>query len=175
MMNIKCALKEALLLLAIAAAIYFGVHVIFEQITVEQTSMIPTLTERQRIFINKLVNEPNRGDIIVFKNPDNTKDTPLIKRVIGLPGEEVEVRSGFVFINGSPLNETYIGEMPHYNMPKRIIPGGEYFVLGDNRNSSWDSHAGWTVPQDDILGKAWLSVWPLDHLGLVPEYAYANE
>ncbi|MFC1932270.1 signal peptidase I [Chloroflexota bacterium] len=175
MMNIKYALKEALLLLAMAVAIYFGVHVVFQQITVEQTSMVPTLAEGQRIFINRLVKEPDRGDIIVFKNIDNSKDTLLIKRVIGLPGEEVEVRSGFVYIDGSPLNETYIGERPHYNVPKGIIPDGEYFVLGDNRNSSWDSHVGWTVTQDDILGKAWLSVWPLDHLGLVPEYAYANE
>ena len=174
-MKIKYALKEALFLLAIAGAIYFGVHFIFQQITVEHTSMIPTLAEGQRIFINKLVKEPDRGDIIVFENPDNSKDTPLIKRVIGLPGEEVEVRSGFVYIDGSPLNETYIGERPNYNMPKGIIPGGEYFVLGDNRNSSWDSHAGWTVNQDDILGKAWLSVWPLDYLGLVPVYAYADE
>ena len=118
MMNIKYALKEALLLLAMAAAIYFGVHVVFQQITVEQTSMVPTLAEGQRIFINKLVKEPDRGDIIVFENPDNSKDTPLIKRVIGLPGEEVEVRSGFVYIDGSPLNETYIGERPHYNMPR---------------------------------------------------------
>ncbi|MFC1933969.1 signal peptidase I, partial [Chloroflexota bacterium] len=166
---------EALLLLAMAVAIYFGVYVVFQQITVEQISMVPTLAEGQRIFINKLVKEPDRGDIIVFNNPDNSKDTLLIKRVIGLPGEEVEVRSGFVYIDGSPLHETYIGERPHYNMTKGIIPDGEYFVLGDNRNSSWDSHSGWTVPQADILGKAWLSVWPLDHLGLVPKYAYANE
>ena len=175
MMRIKYALKEALLLIIMATAIYFGTHVIFQQHVIEQTSMTPTLAEGQRIFINKLVNQPDRGDIIVFKNPDKSKDTPLIKRVIGLPGEEVEVRSGFVYIDGSPLNETYIGERPNYNMPKGIIPGGEYFVLGDNRNSSWDSHAGWTVNQDDILGKAWLSVWPLDYLGLIPEYAYADE
>ena len=174
-MNIKYALKEVLILLVMAAAIYFGVNVIFQQITIEQTSMIPTLAEGQRIFINKLVKEPDRGDIIVFKNPDNPKDTPLIKRVIGLPGEEVEIKSGFVYINGSPLNENYIIEMPSYNMPNSIIPGGEYFVLGDNCNASRDSHMGWTVSQDDILGKAWLSVWPLDHFCLITDYAYADE
>jgi len=155
MMNIKYALKEALLLLVMIAATYFGVHVIFLQITVEQSSMFPTLAEGQRIFINKLVKEPDRGDIVVFKNPNNAVNTPLIKRVIGLPGEEVEVRSGVVYINGSPLNETYIDKMPHYDLPKSIIPGGEYFVLGDNRNSSRDSHSGWTVPQDNILGKVY--------------------
>ena len=174
-MNIKYALKEVLILLVMAAAIYFSVNVIFQQITIEQTSMTPTLAEGQRIFINKHVKEPDRGDIIVFKNPDKSNDTPLIKRVIGLPGEEVEVKSGFVYIDGSPLKETYIGERPSYNMPNRIIPGGEYFVLGDNRNASRDSHMGWTVSQDDILGKAWLSVWPLDYLGLIPVYAYADE
>jgi signal peptidase I len=174
-MNIKYALKEVLILLVMAAAIYFGVNVIFQQITIEQTSMIPTLAEGQRIFINTLVKEPDRGDIIVFKNPDKSNDTPLIKRVIGLPGEEVEVKSGFVYINGSPLNESYIIELPSYNMPKQTVPDSEYFVLGDNRNASRDSHMGWTVPQDDIIGKAWLSIWPLDHLGLMPDYAYANE
>jgi len=60
-------------------------------------------------------------------------------------------------------------------MPNSVVPDGEYFVLGDNRNSSRDSHTGWTVPQDDILGKAWLSIWPLNQFGLVPDYAYAGE
>ena len=174
-LNKKYILKETFLLLAMAAAIYFSVHVIFQQHIVEQTSMVPTLTEGQRIFINKLVTKPDRGDIIVFKNPDNPKDTPFIKRVIGLPGEEIEVRSGFVYIDGSPLIENYINEMPRYTMSNRVVPDGEYFVLGDNRNSSRDSHTGWTVPQDDILGKAWLSTWPLERFGLVPDYAYADE
>jgi len=174
-MNIKYALTEVLILLVMAAAIYFGVNVIFQQITIEQTSMVPTLAERQRIFINKLVNQPDRGDIIVFKNPDSSKDTPLIKRVIGLPGEEVAVWSGVVYINGSPLTETYISEMTHYTLQKQTVPDNEYFVLGDNRNASRDSHMGWTVPQDNIIGKAWLSVWPLDHLGLITDYAYADE
>ena len=174
-MNKKYILKETLLVLAMTAAIYFGVHAIFQQHIIEQTSMVPTLREGQRIFINKLVAKPNRGDIIVFKNPHNPKDTRLIKRVIGLPGEEIEVRSGFVYINGSPLIESYISEMPRYTMPNSIVPDGEYFVLGDNRNSSRDSHTGWTVPEDDILGKVWLSIWPLEKLGLVPDCAYAGE
>ena len=174
-MKIKYALKEVLILLVMAASIYFCVNVIFQQIAIEQTSMIPTLAEGQRIFINKLVKEPDRGDIIVFENPDNSKDTPLIKRVIGLPGEEVAVRSGVVYIDGSPLIETYVIKIPLYTLPKQTVPDSEYFVLGDNRNASRDSHMGWTVPQDDIIGKAWLSIWPLDHLGLMPDYAYANE
>ena len=174
-MNKKYILKETFLVLAMAAAIYFGVHAIFQQHIVKQTSMVPTFREGQRIFINKLVDKPDRGDIIVFKNPDNPKDTPLIKRVIGLPGEEIEVRSGFVYIDGSPLIENYINEMPYYTMSNSAVPDGEYFVLGDNRNSSRDSHTGWTVPQDDILGKAWLSIWPLDQFGLMPDYAYADE
>ncbi|MFC2019286.1 signal peptidase I [Chloroflexota bacterium] len=173
--NMKYILKEIFLVLIMAAAIYFGTHIIFQQHFIEQTSMTPTLAEGQRIFINKLVDKPDRGDIIVFNNPENPKDTSLIKRVIGLPGEEVAVRSGVVYINGSPLTETYIIEIPHYTLPKQIVPNSEYFVLGDNRNASRDSHMGWTVPQDDILGKAWLSIWPLDHLGLIPDYAYADE
>jgi len=171
----KYILKEIFPLLIMAVAIYFGTHVIFQQHIIEQTSMTPTLVEGQRIFINKLVDKPDRGDIIVFNNPDNQKNTLLVKRVIGLPGEEIAVRSGVVYINNSPLTEAYISEMPHYTLPIQTVPDREYFVLGDNRNVSRDSHMGWTVPQDDIIGKACLSIWPLDHLGLIPDYAYADE
>lgn len=174
-MNKKYILKESFLVLMTAAVIYFSVHAVFQQYVIKYTSMIPTLTEGQRIFINKLVDKPNRGDIIVFKNPENPKDAPLIKRIIGLPGEEIKVMSGFVYINDSPLVETYVSEMPRYTMKSQIIADGEYFVLGDNRNSSRDSHIGWKVSKDDIIGKAWLSIWPLEQFGLVPDYTYANE
>jgi signal peptidase I len=178
MMNkiyIKSLLKEIFLMPAMAGVIYLGIHAIFQQHIIEQTSMVPTLTQGQRIFINKLMNKLERGDIIVFKNPDNLEGTPLIKQVIGLPGEEIEIKSGFVYIDGSPLVENYLSEMSRYTMPNSIVPEGEYFVLGDNRNLSRDSHTGWTVPQDNILGKACLSIWPLDRLGLVPDYAYSSK
>ena len=175
MSNYKSVLKEVIIVVVLAAVLYFGVQMVVQQRVVEQTSMLPTLTEGQRIFINKLADTPDRGDIIVFKNPYDPEDTPLIKRVIGLPGETVSVYSGLVYINGKPLTEPYIAQEPDYTVAAKMVPDGEYFVLGDNRNNSQDSHYGWTVPKDDIIGKAWLSVWPLNELGIVPDYAYANE
>jgi len=86
---------------------------------------------------------------------------PFIKRVIGLPGETVEIKDGKVFIDGIPLDEEeYIMAPPNNPMPATEIPENEYFVLGDNRNSSNDSHNGWTVPRDNIIGRAWFIYWP---------------
>ncbi len=175
MSNFKSILKEGAIVVALAAVLYFGVQMIVQQRVVEQTSMVPTLVEGQRIFINKLAGAPDRGDIIVFKNPYDPDNTPLIKRVIGLPGETVYVYKGLVYIDGDPLAEPYVAQAPDYFMGDKLVPEGEYFVLGDNRNNSRDSHYGWTVPRDDIIGKAWLSVWPLNELGIVPDYAYADE
>ena len=187
----KGALRENIeaILVAIILALFIRTFIV-QAFKIPSGSMKETLQIGDHILVNKFIygvkmpfvdktiipiKEPKRGDIIVFKNPDKSNNTPLIKRVIGLPGEEVEVKSGLVYINGSPLNESYIIELPSYNMPNSIIPSAEYFVLGDNRNASRDSHMGWTVSQDDILGKAWLSVWPLDRLGLIQEYTYVNE
>jgi len=102
--------------------------------------------------------EPQRGDIIVLRSPQNNSD--LIKRIIALPGDTVEIRDDTVFINGTPLVEPYYLEPPHYIVPPQEIPNGNYFVLGDNRNNSSDSHRGWTVPRKNIVGKAWITYWP---------------
>ena len=115
--------------------------------------------------------DPQRGDVIIF-NPDNGSQFPYIKRVIALPGDTVEVKDNKVFINGIPLEEEYIMEPPRYTMPAKTIPEGEYFVLGDNRNNSNDSHAGWTVPRENVIGKAWFVYWPLSDLRMVKHYSY---
>ena len=110
--------------------------------------------------------EPSRGDIIVFRFPrDPSRD--FIKRVIAVPGDTVEIRQGRVFVNGQFVDEAYINEVGNYTSPPQRIVPGEYFVLGDNRNNSSDSHVWGTVPRDNIIGKAWVSYWPLDELGLV--------
>jgi len=102
--------------------------------------------------------EPQRGDIIVLRSPQNNSD--LIKRIIALPGDTVEIRDNTVFINGTPLVEPYTLEPPNYIVPPQEIPTGNYFVLGDNRNNSSDSHRGWTAPRKNIVGKAWITYWP---------------
>ncbi|MDP6501162.1 MAG: signal peptidase I, partial [Dehalococcoidales bacterium] len=134
----------------------------------------------EQLVVNKLVyefHEPERGDVIVFRPPDNPRDE-YIKRIIGLPGESVEVRDGVVIIhNGDgsafPLDEPYVSAPAERDFKGDMIPENNYFVLGDNRNNSSDSRGDWTVPSQTIVGKAWLSVWPPVEWGLVFDY-YAD-
>lgn len=113
-----------------------------------------------------LFSEPKRGDIVVFRFPRNPS-RDFIKRVIGVPGDQVEIRQGKVFVNGAFVDEAYINETGNYTSPARKMQEGEYFVLGDNRNNSSDSIAWGPVPRENIIGKAWVSYWPLDQLGVV--------
>jgi signal peptidase I len=174
----KTLIKEVLIPFLVALAIFFGFQATLVQYVIQQTSMIPTLVEGERLFVSKvsyLIGEPKRGDIIVFHPPDSPKGTPLIKRVIGLPGERVEVKSGSVYINGVALKEPYIREVPRYEMEEFTIPAGHYFVLGDNRNQSRDSHSGWTAEKSMIVGKALFVVWPPGEWGSAPNYSYSRQ
>ncbi len=126
------------------------------------SSMLPTIEEGDHIMVSKasyFFGEPQRGDIIVLRSPKNP-NSDLIKRVIALPGDTVEIKDDTVFVNGTALVEPYTLEPPHYLMLPEDIPNGQYFVLGDNRNNSSDSHRGWTVPRENIVGKAWITYWP---------------
>ncbi len=136
-------------------------------------SMEPTFQIGQRLIVSKITyafREPERGDVIIFHPPFESEE-PFIKRIIGLPGESVEIKQGTVYIhkNGNvlPLDEPYIKEPPIHVFRGALIPEGEYFVLGDNRNNSSDSRTGWTVKREGIIGKAWLSIWPPGRWGLV--------
>jgi len=142
--------------------------------------MEPNLHEGQRIIISKIVywfHEPERGDIIVFPNPNNP-DEEYIKRIIGLPGETVEIKDGVVYIHQTDGNTLILDESEYIDDPTNedyssdVIPEDEYFVMGDNRNNSYDSRRGWTVPRDEIVGKAWLSIWPLSDWGLAANYSF---
>jgi signal peptidase I len=173
----RIIIRDIIISALIALALYFGFEFTIQQFAVHQISMAPTLEEGQRIFVNKtayISHGPERGDIIVFKrSPQSTSETPLIKRVIGLPGEVVEIKSGIVYIDGYPLQEPYILNQPRYVLNELTIPEKNYFVLGDNRNNSKDSHEGWTVPEANIIGEAWVSIWPPRTWGAIPNYAYA--
>lgn len=137
-------------------------------------SMAPTLEPGDRIIVNKFayaLPDPQRGDIVVFApTPElqrqNFKDD-FIKRVIGLPGEMVAVSDGQVTVNGQVLLEPYVEEIPNYRWGPQVVPEGEYFVLGDARNSSYDSHHWGFLPQDDIVGKATKRFWPWNRAGLI--------
>jgi len=144
--------------------------------------MNPNFHDGQRLLANKAVykffHEPERGDVVIF-HPPNNEQGDYIKRIIGLPGESVEIKKGIVYIhkNGEvfPLDEPYIKEPPRQPFKGGIIPENEYFVLGDNRNNSGDSRSGWLVPRQNIIGKAWLSIWPLNEWGLAANYSFEGE
>jgi signal peptidase I len=136
------------------------------------SSMLPGIEQGDYIIVSKATyffNEPQRGSIIIFHSP-NDPNTDLIKRIIAVPGDTVEIKDNKVFVNDTPLVEPYTLEPPHYFMPPEEIPASHYFVLGDNRNNSSDSHRGWTVPQENIIGKAWITYWPPYRWRLVGHY-----
>lgn len=140
-------------------------------------SMDPTLEDEQFLVVNKLsyrLHEPQRGDIIVIHDPHNS-GRKLIKRVIGLPGEVLEIKSGLVYINEQPLDEPYIRGPIRYTQAPIPIPNDHYFVLGDNRNNSSDSHSWGTLAREKIVGKAWLSYWPPRLWGIIAHVAYEDE
>jgi signal peptidase I len=135
-------------------------------------SMLPTLQINDRLIIDKLSYEfrsPQRGDIVVFSPTDelkkqNFKDA-FIKRVIGLPGETVEVKDGQVYINGQAIQEKYIEDKPNYRFGPVNVPDNQYLVLGDNRNNSYDSHYWGFVPRKNLIGRAVVRFWPLNRVG----------
>ena len=173
----KVFIRDFFIATLLAVCVFFSLQATLFQCVIRQTSMTPTIVEGQHIFINKiayLLNTPCRGDIIVFNPTHRNSEIPLIKRVIGLPGETISVKNGIVYIDNSPLDEPYLIEVPKYGLIDIIVPENHYFVLGDNRNSSYDSHCGWTVDGESIIGKAWISIWPLDTLGPAPNYAFAD-
>jgi signal peptidase I len=107
--------------------------------------------------------------VLVFQPPEN-KQGDYIKRIIAVPGDAVEVKNNAVYVNGRRLDEDYIMSQPSYILAEQKIPINYYFVLGDNRNNSNDSHNGWVVPRENMVGKAWLSIWPPEKWGIIPDY-----
>src|SRR5438132_1266304 len=156
------------LLLAIGLALVIIVF-LYQPVKVEGTSMAPLLSDQERIFINKFVYrfEPiQRGDVVVFWYPlDHSKS--FIKRVVGLPGETVEIRQGVLYVNGKVIPEPYVP--PQYednsDFAPLPVPKDHFFVLGDHRISSNDSRVFGPVPSQFIYGRAVFAYWPVDHFG----------
>jgi signal peptidase I len=165
-------LREILLTVALALVIFLLLQATVQSFVIVEHCMEPNFQEGERVLVNKLAyhfGEPERGDVIILHPPSDPKAI-YIKRIIALPGDAVEVKDGAVYVNGTKLQEPYIKEPPAYTLHKEIIPGSEYFVLGDNRNNANDSHKWGTVPRQNIIGKAWLSFWPPEELGFVHHY-----
>jgi len=164
-------LREVLETVLPAILIALLINVFVGQATrVEGQSMEPNLHTDQRLVVEKMTyrfHGPHRHDIVVLKLP-NQGDELLIKRVIGLPGETVEIRDGQVIINGEPLDEPFVddGTQPGRN-GQVTVPPLHVYVLGDNRNHSNDSRSFGPVPIENIVGRAWLSYWPPENVGVV--------
>jgi len=190
-------LRELAETLVLALLIFLLVRSVVQNFQVEGRSMEPTLESGWYLLVNKalyweinletldkfvplidpgddptryIFRGPRRGDVIVFRAPEQTPGQPerdFIKRIIGLPGETVEVRDCTVYINGEAMEEPYIQEKPAYAYPAEVVPAGHYFVLGDNRNNSSDSHSWGMLPAGNIIGQAWLTYWPRGDFGPV--------
>jgi signal peptidase I len=195
------AVREIVETLLLAVVIFVAVRLVVLNFRVDGSSMSPNLLNEEMLLVNRNVyfhfdlNEvrnwlpgddrdgediiymfhpPERGDIVVF-DPPQESEKPYIKRVIALPGEKVTIDSGFVHINGERLEEPYIdGAITQCNRDtcEWTVPEGHVFVLGDNRQNSSDSRIFGAISVDNIIGKAWITYWPFDEIGLVPHYDY---
>lgn|SRR5581483_7392861 len=159
-------LRDLIISLAISA---FIIIFLYQPVKVEGTSMMPSLADQERIFVNKFVYrlEPiERGDIVVFRYPRDPSKS-FIKRVIGLAGDRIRIDAGRVFVNGKPLDEDYIPEVyeDQRTYPEIVVPPNAYFVLGDHRTMSNDSRDFGPVDSVYIYGKAVFGYWPMDKMG----------
>jgi len=162
--------REIIETLLLTFFIFWLVNSLVGRYRIDGSSMNPTLIDGEYLLINNVsyyLDEPKFGDIIVFHHPRS--DLNLIKRVIGVPGDRVEIANREVKVNGVTLNEPYISAAPTYN-GTWDVPEGQYFVLGDNRNNSSDSHSWSFLPAENIIGKAMLVYWPPVDWSLVPHY-----
>lgn len=158
--------RDVLISLAISA---FIIIFLYQPVKVEGTSMLPGLADQERIFINKFVyrfETINRGDIVVFHYPRDPSKS-YIKRVVGLPGDHIEISDGRVYVNGRQLRENYIPEQYEdwRSYPDTLVAAHHYFVLGDHRNLSNDSRDFGPVDESFIYGKAVFIYWPMDKMG----------
>jgi signal peptidase I len=161
-------LRDLMISLAISA---FIIIFLYQPVKVEGTSMMPSLDDQERIFVNKYVYrlEPiQRGDIVVFRYPRDTSKS-FIKRVIGLAGDRIRIESGEVFVNGEALEEDYVpaAYADQRSYTEMVVPVNSYFVLGDHRTMSNDSRDFGPVSIGYIYGKAVFGYWPMDKMGRV--------
>jgi len=154
---------------------------LFQPHQVKGNSMFPNYHDGEYILTDKVsyrFGNPVRGDVVVFRSPQN-KEVDYIKRVIGFPGETIKIEAGSVFINNQKLNENYLpadhlttGQSFLTEGQEFVVPQGEYFLMGDNRNHSSDSREFGSVEKEEFIGRAFLRYWPVNKLGLLPKPTY---
>lgn len=167
--NITQEIKEWIITILIALVLVVIIRMfILDSRIVPTTSMVPTIKPGDRLFVEKITHRFSgleRGEVIVFKPPAQSglKDD-LIKRLIALPGDTVEIKDGKLFLNGEVQTEDYLAEPLKYNMPEITVPENKLFMLGDNRNRSYDSHEWGFVDIQNVKGKAFITYWPLNRM-----------
>jgi signal peptidase I len=172
----KSAARELIETVLLTAIVFLAIRAVAQNYQVDGHSMDPTMNNGEFVIVLKAVywfHPPQIGDIVVLRYPEDPSRN-FIKRVIGTPGDTVAVQGGHVYVNGHALNEPYIAQAPAYTVPPLKVPQGQYYVLGDNRNDSNDSHIWGFLPADDVIGKAWAVYWPPSNWRLVPHAHFGN-
>jgi signal peptidase I len=179
-------ISEMLEVVTLAILMFMAVRAMGQNFIVDGSSMTPTFANNELLIVNRLAyieidfawlpgvdneywrpfGEPRQGDVVVFAFPgDETRD--FIKRVTAVPGQTVEIRDGTVFVDEIPVDEPYLGEDWGGNTPAQVVPEGNLFVMGDNRNNSFDSRSWGMLDQRLLVGRAELKYWPFDQVGMV--------
>ncbi len=172
--RLAALISELVQTVLIAGLLFLAVNFVTARIRVEGNSMEPSLHDGEFVVVNRLAYRwaiPARGDIIVFRFPLDP-ERRFIKRIVGLPGDEVRVLDGAVLVNGELLAEPYIASAPRYS-GEWVVGSDELFVLGDNRNNSSDSQNWGMLPMEAVIGKAIFVYWPLNEISLIPHYDLA--
>ena len=189
--------RELLVTAALAGLAFFLIQTSFQNFQVEGSSMEATLEPSQLVLVNKLLyrqfgvgslnkfvpfldrdgdgviqpfHEPSRGEVIVFRFPGDP-DRKFIKRIIGVSGDVVRISRGVVILNGVQLEESYVENRGNYTIDSLTVPEGHYWVMGDNRAGSSDSKDWGALPRENVIGKAWVTYWPLSSWGVLRSYA----
>ena len=174
-LELKKSQKENLQIVAIALILAVVIRLfVAEPRFIPSDSMVPTLAIGDRLVVEKVsygFRPPETGDIIVFEPPAQLQqygyapNRAFIKRIIGTPGDVVQVHKGAVYLNQRPLTEPYTAEPPDYEMEQVQVPADQFFVMGDNRNNSNDSHVWGFLPKQNIIGRAIFRFFPIDRIG----------
>ncbi|MFN8439160.1 MAG: signal peptidase I [Caldilineaceae bacterium] len=165
-------LRELIETVVLSLILFLIIRQVIQNYRIESTSMLPNFHEGQFVLVNKLafkLGEPHRGEVIVFHNPEMPSED-FIKRIIGLPGDTVEIRGTEVYIDGKLLPEPFNHNLPTQSFGPVSVEPNTLFVMGDNRPNSKDSRVIGAIPEELLVGKAWLRVWPLSEFGFIQHY-----